>query len=1064
MLTMQRHTGRFQRHALGIAALCWSGCIAPEGIDAPQPDAQVEVGSVTQGLVTAFTPDRDTTLYDITPGNNNGASALLYVGRAGNGGGTHRGLIRFNVSSLANATVSAASLTLTQPAQVGPTWVSSTFALYRVSQTWGEGTASSGHTGTACAGAGASWNTSNCSTGWTNGGPTTGGAISTDVTGTSTGALVFTGLATQVQNWADGTHSNFGFLVRTLSEGTDFTARKFHSRTGTTPPSLSVTFTCNSGYTWNGSSCVAYNDCTQGSGNADCQVGTSTNACNDLAPPSNSHTCTCAAGFSGTGTTSCTDINECNTNNGGCDPLTVCTNTPGSRTCGACPAGYTGNGTIGCTNIDECLGNPCGVFGTCAETAPPGYTCTCNSGAVFNGTTCVVDDECALGLDDCSPNATCVDPSAATNNWVCTCNPGYSGSGQVCNDVNECTTNNGGCSVNAACTNTIGSRICTCNPGYGGNGVTCDDLNECVLETDNCNANATCTNTPPGSFSCACNSGYTGNGVTCNDVDECQTQNLCGAGVGTCSNTPGSYTCNCNPGYGNTGNVPTGVCIDLNECVLETDNCHPNATCTNNPPGSFTCECNPGYLGTGVSCTDSDECATGIDQCDDNAVCTNTTGDYTCACNPGFTDEGVGRVGDCVDIDECTDNLDNCNVNATCNNTSGSFQCVCNTGYAGNGVTCDDVDECTLMTDNCNDNATCANTIGAFTCTCNAGYFGNGVVCNDINECDPANAQNATNECDEHAACVNDVAGSYRCECWDTYAGSGVSCIDVNECTSATDTCRDDQVCTNTVAETIDDPGFTCACPAGQSEDPAAPALCAVRCGDGIKHSSEACEDANTTSGDGCSNTCAIEPGYICTGTPSTCINTCGDGFIDMFEECDDGAGNSDTLPDACRTTCRAPACGDSVLDSGESCDDGAENVNLPDRCRLDCQLPACGDGVLDSGEECDDRGATEGVACTACTIEPGAVCHDLGEDKPQHCQAEPDAGTPDAGSADAGGSGGNGSGGSFEGGIAPDLPVPTGTSATGCSVSAGEGSTSVPAWLGLSLALGLTVRSRRRR
>ena len=30
----------------------------------------------------------------------------------------------------------------------------------------------------------------------------------------------------------------------------------------------------------------------------------------------------------------------------GCDPLTVCTNTPGSNTCGACPAGYTGDGVL----------------------------------------------------------------------------------------------------------------------------------------------------------------------------------------------------------------------------------------------------------------------------------------------------------------------------------------------------------------------------------------------------------------------------------------------------------------------------------------------------------------------------------------------------------------------------------------------------------------------------------------------------------------------------------------------------------------------------------------------
>ena len=36
----------------------------------------------------------------------------------------------------------------------------------------------------------------------------------------------------------------------------------------------------------------------------------------------------------------CADINECSINNGGCDVLALCTNTIGSRTCGACPPGY----------------------------------------------------------------------------------------------------------------------------------------------------------------------------------------------------------------------------------------------------------------------------------------------------------------------------------------------------------------------------------------------------------------------------------------------------------------------------------------------------------------------------------------------------------------------------------------------------------------------------------------------------------------------------------------------------------------------------------------------------
>jgi hypothetical protein len=56
----------------------------------------------------------------------------------------------------------------------------------------------------------------------------------------------------------------------------------------------------------------------------------------------------CPAGFEPDGSGGCADIDECAADNGGCDPLTTCTNTIGSRVCGACPAGYTGDGESGC--------------------------------------------------------------------------------------------------------------------------------------------------------------------------------------------------------------------------------------------------------------------------------------------------------------------------------------------------------------------------------------------------------------------------------------------------------------------------------------------------------------------------------------------------------------------------------------------------------------------------------------------------------------------------------------------------------------------------------------------
>jgi hypothetical protein len=62
-----------------------------------------------------------------------------------------------------------------------------------------------------------------------------------------------------------------------------------------------------------------------------------------------SRTCgPCPTGFKGTGETNCLDIDECEHNNGGCDPNVKCTNTRGSRECGSCPHGYFGSGYSVC--------------------------------------------------------------------------------------------------------------------------------------------------------------------------------------------------------------------------------------------------------------------------------------------------------------------------------------------------------------------------------------------------------------------------------------------------------------------------------------------------------------------------------------------------------------------------------------------------------------------------------------------------------------------------------------------------------------------------------------------
>jgi cysteine-rich repeat protein len=70
------------------------------------------------------------------------------------------------------------------------------------------------------------------------------------------------------------------------------------------------------------------------------------------------------------------------------------------------------------------------------------------------------------------------------------------------------------------------------------------------------------------------------------------------------------------------------------------------------------------------------------------------------------------------------------------------------------------------------------------------------------------------------------------------------------------------------------------------------------------------------------------------------------------------------------------PGCGNGVVEGGEACDDGADNSDTaPDACRSSCQLPVCGDAVTDSDEACDDGNGLGGDGCTpVCTAEDGEL------------------------------------------------------------------------------------------
>ena len=130
-------------------------------------------------------------------------------------------------------------------------------------------------------------------------------------------------------------------------------------------------------------------------------------------------------------------------------------------------------------------------------------------------------------------------------------------------------------------------------------------------------------------------------------------------------------------------------------------------------------------------------------------------------------------------------------------------------------------------------------------------------------------------------------------------------------------------------------------------------------CGDGIIITpDEGCDDVNTVSGDGCSETCQVE----------TSAPVCPNGIVESDEQCDD---NNNTEEDGCSSLCISEVCGDGTLQSnlGEQCDDG--NTADGDGCSAACQPESCGDGTLQSslGEECDDGNTVNGDTCTSLCI-----------------------------------------------------------------------------------------------
>jgi len=270
-------------------------------------------------------------------------------------------------------------------------------------------------------------------------------------------------------------------------------------------------------------------------------------------------TCTCNAGYEGTGFT-CTDIDECATGINNCDVNADCTNFEASFSC-TCVNGFTGDG-VSC--VDDCdIETTCEENFTCSHIEDGTAVCDCINGFQLNDEGACVDiDECATETDTCDENADC---GNTKGRYLCTCHTGYEGSGHVCTNIDECAIE-GSCPEHSTCADIVPGHICRPEPGFEmmliGTTPVFVDIDECARELDTCHEMSNCNNLI-GSFECTCD-------------DDTYSQN------------------------------EDGACV-RDECALGLDNCGANTDCTDTLTG-FTCACQQGFFGHKDG-AEGDDCA-----------------------------------------------------------------------------------------------------------------------------------------------------------------------------------------------------------------------------------------------------------------------------------------------------------------------------------------------------------------------------------------------------------------------------------------------------------------------